>query len=199
MTKNIFAVHVVILLISAPLFPSEYEEVSSLIKRDLFTNRRLILEKSAALTKNQRVELYHKNKKAITVPFLLNALVGLGIGSFFQKDIAGAVIGMTVDLTGWSLVITGSILNIIENGADYNAAIRYDDPLIFISIAGLTLISIGRLFEMIRPFLYAKKYNTTLWRTITSRKPLSKIFIKPMIRVAGAKNYLIGLHMEARF
>jgi hypothetical protein len=72
--------------------------VSGMIKSDLFKNQSTIQSLSQRLTSTEKMALYTEYKKDPWVPFLINFLVGAGIGSFIEGDTTGGAIALTDDL-----------------------------------------------------------------------------------------------------
>jgi len=78
----------------------EFLEVQKLINQDLEVNFKLIQSKSDKLSSTQRMYIYDDKSKSGTVPFILNLLLGFGIGSWVQSDITGGLIGTVGMLPG---------------------------------------------------------------------------------------------------
>ena len=131
--------------------------VAGMIKDDLFANEARIKMASTNLNQAQKLMLYGEYKKDQWVPFLLNFVVGAGIGSFIQGDKTGGTIALVGDLAGISAVVIGA--------TSYANAV-YSDPY---TTKGLGLTTFGyiallgmRIFELVRPFTFTARYNSTL-------------------------------------
>lgn len=126
------------------------------------------------LSAMQRMMLLETNKKSTTGPFVLNLVLGLGIGSYVQGDIVGGNIGLLGELLSYAFLLGGyqSALNAaMESTYDPYSGTYYSEE----DNAGLGLIAIGsiglfatRLFELIRPFSFASDYNKKLSNSLMS-------------------------------
>lgn len=131
--------------------------VAGMIKDGLFKNEVRIKDASGSLSSTEKMVLYGEFKKDPWVPFLINLLVGAGIGSFVEGDTTGGAIALAGDVIGLSSILIGV--------STYASAV-YSDPY---TQKGLGMVSIGyvaligtRIFEVIRPFTFTARYNTTL-------------------------------------
>lgn len=131
--------------------------VAGMIKDDLFANEDRIRIASASLDQSQKFMLYGEYKKDQWVPFLVNFVVGGGIGSFIQGDKTGGTVALVGDIAGISAVVIG---------ASSYASASYSDPY---TTKGLGMMTFGyiallgtRIFELVRPFTFTAKYNSTL-------------------------------------
>lgn len=102
------------------------------------------------------------------VPFLLNAFVGFGVGSYVQGDTTGGAIGTTGELVSLGLVIAGSVKTAVDTAAnlevDEYGYVSGDIPMtgtILTAVGSIALMGV-RIFEMIRPFSYEKKLATAM-------------------------------------
>jgi len=136
---------------------SSTASVAGMIKDGLFKNEVRIRQASVNLDTNEKLLLYSEFKKEPWVPFLVNLLIGAGIGSFIEGDTTGGVIALTGDLVGWGSVLIGI--------STYASAV-YDNPY---TTRGVGLVTFGyialagtRIFEIIRPFTFTSRYNSTL-------------------------------------
>ncbi len=137
--------------------------ISGMIKSDLFKNQGKIQGISQNLTSTEKMALYSEYKKDQWVPFLVNFIVGAGIGSFIEGDSTGGAIALTGDLLGLGSVIIG---------ASTYASSMYSYPYTY-STKGLGLMTFGyvvvvgsRIFEIIRPFTWTARYNSTLKQSL---------------------------------
>lgn len=131
--------------------------ISGMIKDDLFKNEEQIIRESTNLDQSQKLLLYGEYKKDQWVPFIINFVVGAGIGSFVQGDTTGGTIALVGDLAGMACVLLGV--------SSYSTAI-YTDPYTTKGMGVMTLGYIAllgtRVFEIVRPFTYTSRYNSTL-------------------------------------
>ena len=116
----------------------------------------------------------HKNAGA---GFALNALFGLGIGSYVQGDWVGGTIGLSGDLASSILIGVGTGLQIAAEVNRQNAMINNPNPdqnaiqeiyyhdlnvaSAIIFTGGLTWLGF-RIYQIVRPFTYSKKFNKQL-------------------------------------
>jgi len=131
----------------------ETASIAGMIKSGLFGNAEEISEASKNLTDTQRIMLYSDYKKDATVPFVLNLVLGAGIGSFVQGDTGSGLI-----LLATTIICTGAILlspNIQDEAI--GGAVN------MMGYAGLISFRIG---GSIAPFEYANKYNKKLKETL---------------------------------
>ncbi len=166
MKKVVFVL--MFLSLAAAAFADDVSSVSGMIKSDLFKNQSNIQNLSQRLTPTEKMALYTEYKKDPWVPFLVNFLVGAGVGSFIEGDTTGGVIALTGDLVG-----LGSVLI----GVSAYASEVYWDPYTTKGV-GLTtfgyIVMIGsRIFEIIRPFTYTARYNSTLKQSLNYIEGLS--------------------------
>jgi hypothetical protein len=101
-----------------------------------------------------QLSLYANSTKAVKSEdrkwpaFILNFLVGLGIGSYVQGDGVGGTIGLVGTLGSYAVIISGiSGVAIGDTGGATMAV-----------IGSATLLG-TRIFGLIRPFTYANKYS----------------------------------------
>ena len=121
-------------------------KVSMLIEEDLEKNRLIIQNNSSVLSSTEKMMIYDKYEKdSATVPFLCNFLLGVGIGSFIQGDTKGGLIGLSGELLGLSIYLSGSL------SGSAGAA----------SLGALLLLG-TRIYELVQPFNYRKNYNSQL-------------------------------------
>ena len=99
-------------------------------------------------------------KKDATGPFLLNFLVGFGIGSYVQGDVTGGVIGTVGELAPLAIIL-GTTSKMANDLADPYIT---DNEALEISKKGLTVYTISaitllgvRIFECVRPFTFENK------------------------------------------
>jgi hypothetical protein len=131
--------------------------IAGMIKDGLFKNEARIKDASFNLDATEKLMLYGEFKKDPWVPFIINFLIGAGIGSFVEGDTTGGVIGLTGDVIG-----LGSILM----GVSTYASALSSNPY---TTSGLGMVTFGyialigtRVFEIIRPFTFSSRYNSTL-------------------------------------
>ena len=165
----IFLIALVSIVASLSAEPSSYMKISSLIESGAVRNKDQISLLSSGLSSSEAMMLYNSNKMDTGLPFALNLLLGCGIGSFVQGDTAGGVTGLAVELAGYSAVLAGYA--VLSRAALSGASGTYNS----LSYAGAGLIIGGgiiflgiRIYELVRPFSYADKYNRTLFEALNS-------------------------------
>ena len=99
-------------------------------------NAKKIAGLSPFLTPAQRENLYEENEKSGVAPFLLNLLLGFGIGSFSQGDTTIGYLQLWGDIVGYGLMIPGMIIT-------QKAAEDLET-----SPAGTTLVTLGSLITL---------------------------------------------------
>lgn len=110
---------------------------------------------ASSLTPMQRMVLLESNKKTSGLPFVLNLILGLGIGSYVQGDTKGGTTALVGELASFALLFTG----LGQATADPYSGDVEGGGLMAIGYVGM----IGfRLYELIRPFSFAKEYNAKL-------------------------------------
>ena len=124
-----------------------------------------ISDLSSDLSSMQKTNLFQFNKKSATVPFVVNFLVGFGIGSYIQGDKKGGNIALIGDLVSMGLYLSGfsASFNSLYNGGTYDAGAGAGMLL----LGGIGLLA-TRIFEMVRPFSFASDYNKKLSNSLMS-------------------------------
>jgi len=118
-----------------------------------------IADMTSGLSSMQRSMLFESNKKSSTVPFVVNLLVGFGIGSYIQGDTTGGNIALAGDLGSIGLFYGGyaKALSAVYSSSPYD-----DTEGSGMMVAGMIGLLMTRVFELIRPFSYATDYNMKL-------------------------------------
>jgi hypothetical protein len=132
---------------------------ATLIKQDLFKNQDKIREIARDLTLDERTMLYDECQKNLAVPFMVNLVVGFGIGSFIEGDTTGGLIALAGDGVGYMLVFTGAILTLSNSFGLAN----FGAGLLYFGIASVVGV---RIFETTRTIKYADTYNTVLKKSL---------------------------------
>jgi hypothetical protein len=89
--------------------------------------------------------------------FVLNLLLGAGIGSFVQGDTLGGVIGACGEVGGFIFVLVGVIPKQEQVYYGYYTT-ELSFPNIGLSYVGLGVLMGTRIFELVRPFIYADRF-----------------------------------------
>ena len=118
---------------------------------------------SPLLTGAQRERLYEENEQLGVKPFLLNLLIGFGIGSFVQGDLAIGHLQLWGDLAGYGLLITGAAVT---------AASAANDNADGVSAGGVVM-TIGSLITLavtlpacICPWTFSARVNKVMRRAL---------------------------------
>lgn len=132
-------------------------EVIYLIDKDLKGNFSAIQTKASDLSSDQRYFIYTEKKKEPLIGFLLNFLIGLGIGSFVIGDSVGGMNQLIGELIG---------IGVSGLSAGIGSAMGTSNPLAFVfalaALGGLVTLLVYRIGGWIRPFDYTKEYNNEL-------------------------------------
>lgn len=138
------------------------QEVIFLIDRGLKENLSEIRTKASGLDADQRYDIYSDKKKEPLVGFLLNFLVGLGIGSFVIGDSEGGITQLAGELIGLGVYILGATMS---------AFMGTNNPMgivvLLAGIAGLVTMLVYRIGGWLRPFDYTKDYNAELQNALS--------------------------------
>ncbi len=125
-----------------------------------------VIEKlSINFNEKEKDTLYDANKKNILIPFLVNTIVGHGIGSFIQGDIKGGTLSISGELTYIFIISIGFCLSEATDE-------KLGNPTMLVGVIGLV---VSKIYQMIRPFYYASNYNNKL------SESLNYVAIKPSI------------------
>ena len=101
--------------------------------------------------------------------FALNFFFGIGIGSFYQGDTKGGLIGLCGEAFSGLIMVGGYIIGLGGNA----------DLGIGTMIAGLGLFFGIRIFELIRPFIYTNKFSFAIAPVIDENgRPIVAAMVK---------------------
>jgi hypothetical protein len=155
-----------------------YLQVSMLIDQNLMRNAPLIAQEAADLTVGQRMMLVNQYEKNAGLPFAVNFLVGLGIGSYIQGDV-----------TGGTTALAGELISAVVM---YSGIYGYND-----ATAGFGAVSyIGfRIWSWFRPFGYTRKYN----RTLQSALQVADVELVPQLRFGDVDDPRPSLAVAVRY
>lgn len=174
--KKLVCVCLCLLLMTAGVFAANNDvmTVDLLLKSGLKKNQGQILSYSASLNDTDKMMLYSSHEKDTTLPFVLNLVVGLGIGSYVQGDTTGGTIALVGDVCSVAAVGAGYGMMIAATTAgsmDPNMNVIHPDSGMalgagILTAAGFAAMLGFRIYECIRPFTYAKKYNQNLMNAL---------------------------------
>lgn len=150
---------------------SSVASISLMIGSDFQTNYDYISKESVKLTDFERMSLYSIHENSPTVPFVVNLLVGAGIGSFIQGDSKGGYIGLVSDIAALGIYSIG-----------YSQVLSSDSEIstrgTFLTIVGAGILLGSKIYQCIRPFSYSKDYNKRLSSALMGK---TEIFVTPVI------------------
>lgn len=140
-----------LLCFAGQVFPatgSSVMEVSYLIDSGLHKNFALISSKSASLTEVERLMIYSNESKSPWGIFAGNLLIGLGLGSYIGGDALGGTVQLVGELTGI----------VLAQGPESDR-----------TVYGVLIFIASRVFAVIRPFPYTRRYNRTLKAALSGK------------------------------
>jgi hypothetical protein len=160
-----------------------FNQAEYLIEENLKKNIPEIQVLSQQLTFDQKKTLIEDHKQDYTVPLLLNVLVPYGVGSFYQGDTLGGVIGLVGDVAGQAIIFGAYIdlyITALNAQDDYDS--DYNEDEIFekfyaYAIVGGAISTASFIFRLVRPITYAGTYNKNLKKAV----PLESSFTFKMI------------------
>jgi len=124
----------------------------------------LLKDLSSDLSPRERTMLLESNKQSPTVPFVVNLLVGYGIGSFVQGDKTGGTIALIGDLVSLGVFYTGyaeALLAVSDGSSDGTQGSG-------LMLAGAVGMLVFRIYELTRPFSFASDYNNAVSKALMS-------------------------------
>ncbi len=154
--------------------------VKMLIDDGLENNLPFIKDMAKDLSESDRLYLYQSEKKDAGLPFALNLILGLGIGSYVQGDTSGGTTALVGELGSLMIAYTGA--NTMNGGLLYGGTIAF----------------LGfRIYELIRPFSYKNQYNRSLSSALDARRVQSAI--TPEVRLAEDGSLQPGFLVTLKF
>lgn len=166
--QNLFA--------SAPETENHVQNISHMLgNRGLKKNFNDIYTEAGFLSFGEKQQLYSSFEDKPLAPFLLNWLIGFGIGSFVQKDYLSGGICAAAEITSFGLGIAGFIVwqkevvdASLKAAQDLGSlflmvfnALTMRTALPFIIAGGILSIA-SRVYGMIAPWVYGASYNKRL-------------------------------------
>ncbi len=156
---------------------NDFVNTQKLIDDDLDDNFNRIKALTANLSTAEKLFIYNDYEKTKTLPFILNFVAGLGIGSWVQGHTTGGLIGTIGQLTGYALLLSKE-----ESTKTIGA-------VVFLS----TWIT-----DLILPFTYANSYNKKL-KNALKFSSISSIKIVPTINVTTNNIVYPGAAISVQF
>lgn len=163
--QNLFA--------SAPETENHVQNISHMLgNRGLKKNFNDIYTEAGFLSFGEKQQLYSSFEDKPLAPFLLNWLIGFGIGSFVQKDYLSGGICIAAEITSCGLGIAGFIVwqkEVVDAslkaaqdlGSLFRILFSVEKTFPFL-IAGGVLSIASRVYGMIAPWVYGASYNKRL-------------------------------------
>lgn len=163
MKKICFLLIILCISVSA-VFASDYYSVSSMIDKNLDKNFYQINQAAMTLSQNEKIMLINEHEKSATLPFVVNLIVGAGIGSYIQGDTVGGTIGLVGEAVGLCAITGGYLMAVYDALDTMDTTETYvPDPTgTIVMAAGAAIWAGARIFELIRPFTYTSSYNKKL-------------------------------------
>ena len=160
-----------------------YSKINSLIDSGLEKNFEQIQILSGKISESDKDSILNGNKKDAGMAFAVNWLVGFGIGSFIQGDTNAGLVTLLGEL-GAIGILGGGIATM---GIDSTVAIS-------LAITGTGVLLGFKIFEMIRPFVFADNYNKKLNQALKI-----SFNVTPYFNLAENRNPVYGLALSTRF
>ena len=180
-------------------------QIELLILKDFESNIDKISKLSTYLSTEEKLGLYNTYKKNNSVmPFLLNAVVGFGVGSYYEGDKLGGIIGSCLDGVGLVVLIfqiseyqddikrwNMRLANINYNNINQTAisSVPTFDPR-----AAVIILIAARIYEISRPGRYVKKINKELYESLNLNS-LTASFL-PVLNSDGKIALAYNLNIE---
>ena len=155
-------------------------QVKMLIDDDLEGNLPLIREAAVDLTESDRFYLYQSEEKDVALPFVINLIVGVGIGSYIQGDTVGGTTALLGEL--------GSVAIMYIGAGSLNEGLLYGGALSLLCF---------RIYELVRPFTYQKQYNQMLSSALNTR--MAETTVRPEVRLASDGTLQPGFVVSMKF
>lgn len=149
--------------------------VIMLIDDDIYRNANEIRSISSQLELSEKLFIYQEKEKSTTAPFLLNFLVGFGIGSWVQGDEVGGIVGTVGGIGGYALMVSS------------------DNPEVG---AGIFLGTY--LINLFKPFTYARSFNKKL-KSVVGLTDRASLQIYPNIDVTQNGKAVPGISLSVGF
>ena len=160
-------------------------------------NQQKIADLAPLLTAEQRQAYYDENNQFGLRPFLLNLLIGFGVGSFSQGDTKIGALQLVGDLVGDGLLI-GGIIGMIgaANDDDVDEAASSAAIASVVCVIGGLITTAVAIPACIRPWFYAKTYNEKLEKALRLDEQNASVSLLPVIEPVRDR---YGLAMQVRW
>ncbi|AEV28042.1 Borrelia membrane protein P13 [Sphaerochaeta pleomorpha str. Grapes] len=153
---------------------SPVASISLMIDANLSGNYDKISEESESLSAYEKMSIFSMHESSPTLPFVVNLLVGAGIGSFIQGDSKGGFTALITEVVGVGLYAAGyaSVYSTASLDGELSAG---GSALMLLGVGALLG---GRIYEWIRPFSYSKQYNNQLHSALLGK---TEVLITPVV------------------
>lgn len=163
MKRILLIITIILMACICPLFADDYNDVNRLIKYGYVkSDPEAIRQLSAGLSQSQKESLYVWNNVSTLEGVLFNSLLGFGSGSFQQKDTLHGIIFLCGDTVCTGLIIWNFVKNAGENFRNEVSGQGGISDDYSLALAGLIGGLALRVWQVIRPIGYARKYNGKL-------------------------------------
>lgn len=165
MTRKVFIILAVLLVSCSMLYadPDSYKEVSRIMAfgRLSDANAEKIKALSGQLTDSEKNSVWTRYQVSATEGFLWNLVLGFGSGSKSQGD------PLHIVFAGCDVVSTGLLIAafISESATNAHNELYHDDRESHggeLAVAGLAGLVAVRIWQCIRPYTYARSFNSKL-------------------------------------
>ena len=194
--KKCFVV-VLMLFVTMSVFAdggNEYYQVNSILESGLKGKEAMVADLASNLSPVERTMLYESNKKSTLLPFGLNLLLGAGVGSYVQGDTVGGTVSLCGELGSGAIMLAGYFMVFSDamNATASNTTMTEVNPTASaLMVAGSIGLLAFRIYDLIRPFTYAKSYNKNLAAALNSGAP--SVAVLPIVQQDGN----VGMTMVA--
>ncbi|GHU22709.1 hypothetical protein FACS1894172_05340 [Spirochaetia bacterium] len=161
-----------------------FVRIAALLDSGIDKNYLLIQQESLNLSPSQRIDIVEWNLKSVTLPLLLNATVGFGSGSFVLGDNTWGLISLVGQIFGLGSIFLGDIMS--RNSGETSFLSVTGDAL---APTGMFIFAAFRIFDCIRPFIFAHQYNTKLMNLFH----YSELVVAPSVNRYGNPQILLAL------
>ena len=155
--------------------PEQLAAIQQLIKSGLYKNKDEIQKASIYLSPADKTALYEKNKKKGAGGWAaLDFVIGFGLGSYIQGDVAFGITQSVMDVAGYALMFIGAA-NLKYTDSEYvcygSGRNQYcydeydshtDEAMATLMVGGWVVLGASRIMSWIFPFVHQKGYNRTL-------------------------------------
>jgi hypothetical protein len=169
-----------------------------MIKEGLNKNFDSIQQEAADLDDEERLEIYNLYKKDVLKGGLLNLIPYAGVGSWTQRDYAGAGITLAGQVTGSIVLGVGAFMYIMPVATLFLMLTPEGQQIMEVGLytmaAGGIILGVSYLFGIVRGFCYPAAYNRKLATALSIGK--TTLDIEPLANITGRG---LELTLSARY